>query len=73
MQSDSEDERNLDPLFNPLSPISRLSHLSKLNLLGLIDLSQIACTLKLSKDVDAAIKLCEDSVLYLSQINSKQE
>ena len=41
---------------------SRLSTLSKLNLLGLIDLSLITTNLKLTKDVDQAMKSCEDSI-----------
>ncbi|CDW84192.1 UNKNOWN [Stylonychia lemnae] len=48
---------------------SRLSQLSKLNLLGLIDLSLIAADLKISQDVDQAIKSCEDSVQILKLTN----
>eukprot|EP00347_Sterkiella_histriomuscorum_P021464 403333886 len=51
---------------------SRLSQLSKLNLLGLIDLSLIAADLKVSKDVDKAIKNSEDSIQILKITNKTQ-
>ncbi len=50
---------------------SRLSLLSKLNLLGLIDLSIIACNIKLSKDIDGAMRSCEDSITNLKLLNKE--
>jgi hypothetical protein len=76
--SDSEDERpNLGngpketASIMVKSPYSRLSQLSKLNLLGLTDLSLIASGLKLSKDVDQALKSCEESIQYLKALNMR--
>jgi hypothetical protein len=46
-----------------------LSTLSKLNLIGLIDLSIIANNLKIDKDVDQAIRLCEETVKNLIELN----
>lgn len=56
-----------------VAKMSRLSSLSKLNLLGLIDLALIACNLKQSKNVEAAILRCEDSILILKELNSDNE
>jgi hypothetical protein len=71
LESDSEDE---DPatatqLNKEKSYQSRLSLLSKLNLLGLIDLSLVACSLKLFKGLELAIKLCEQSIVLLKALN----
>ena len=52
---------------------SRLSNLSKLNLLGLIDLSIIAVKLKISKDVDQAMKQCQESIQNLKDLNKQQQ
>ena len=46
-------------------PKSRLSFLSKLNLMGLIDLSMVTVGLKLNRNVDEAIRFCEEAVLNL--------
>ena len=60
MESDSEDEEaSPSVLVDRSNSGSRLSQLSKLNLLGLIDLALVACSLKLYKGLDIAIKLCE--------------
>jgi hypothetical protein len=61
MESDSEDEESAtnSVLVDRKNSLSRLSLLSKLNLLGLIDLSLVACSLKLFKGLDIAIKQCE--------------
>ena len=70
MESDSEDEEaSPSVLADRNNTGSRLSQLSKLNLLGLIDLALVACSLKLFKGVDIAIKLCEQSILLLKSIN----
>lgn len=70
MESDSEDEEASPTILaDRKNSQSRLSLLSKLNLLGLIDLSLVACSLKLFKGLDTAIKLCEQSILLLKNLN----
>lgn len=83
LESDSEDdEGSQQPLNHNQSMMaidkkkknrfSRLSILSKLNLLGLIDLALIACHLKLNKNMDDALRQCEESIIILKEFSKGQ-
>lgn len=67
LESESEDDEGDHN--KRKSTLSRLSQLSKLNLLGLIDLSLIAAELKLDKNIDRAIRHCEESIALLKILN----
>lgn len=71
LQSDHEMDETGDMDMNqpPLIKVERMSLLSKLNLLGLINVSEIVLRLKLSGNLDDAVRLLERAIKDLSSWN----